>query len=70
MIRLTLTPGAYAVIAATHPSSALKQGGAPNGDFYVWLEAEYVERIRAVRKPGESYSEVIVRMAEASEGGE
>jgi hypothetical protein len=41
---------------------------AANGDFYVWLEPKYVDRLRAPRKPGESYSDVIVRLAEASEG--
>ena len=32
------------------------------------LEPKYVDRLRAVRKPGESYRDVIVRLAEASEG--
>ena len=69
MIRLTITPAAYAVVAATHPASArLKRGSAPNGEFYVWLEPQYVEQLRAARKLGESFSEVIVRLAEASEG--
>ena len=68
MIRLTISPAAYAVIAATLPASALEQSRAPNGDFYVWLEPQYVEQLRATRKLGESFSEVIVRLAEASEG--
>jgi hypothetical protein len=63
MIRLTITPAAYAVVAATHPASArLKRGSAPNGEFYVWLEPQYVEHLRAARKLGESFSEVIVRL--------
>jgi hypothetical protein len=71
LIRLAITPAAYAVVAATHPASAhLERSGAPNGEFYVWLEPQYVDRLRAVRKPGESYSDVILRLAEASEGGE
>ena len=69
MIRLTITPAAYAVIVATLPASVgFEQNKAPNGDFYVWLEPKYVDRLRALRKPGESYSDVIVRLAEASEG--
>jgi hypothetical protein len=68
MIRVTITPGAYVVVAATHPSSALKQSRAPNGDFYVWLETEYLDQLRATRKQGESYSDVILRLAEASRG--
>ena len=70
LIRLTITPAAYAVIVATHPASArLKRSGAPNGEFYVWLDA-IVDRLRELRKPGESYRDVILRLAEASEGGE
>ena len=69
MIRLTITPAAYAVIVATLPASVgFEQNKAPNGDFYVWLEPQYVEQLRAARKLGESFSEVIVRLAEASEG--
>jgi hypothetical protein len=71
MIRLAITPGAYAVIVAMHPANAdLAQSRAPNGEFYVWLDPKYVDRLRELRKPGESYSDVIVRLAEASEGGE
>ena len=67
MIRLTITPAAYAVVAATHPASArLKRSSAPNGEFYVWLEPQYVEQLRATRKLGESFSDVILRLAEAS----
>ena len=71
MIRLTITPAAYAVVAATHPANAdLAQSRAPNGEFYVWLEPQYVDRLRELRRPGETYSDVILRTAEASEGGE
>ena len=71
MIRLAISPAAYAVVAATHAASArLKRSSAPNGEFYVWLEPQYVDRLRALRKPGESYSDAILRLAEASEGGE
>jgi hypothetical protein len=71
MIRLTITPAAYAAIVATQPSSAgHERNTAPNGEFYIWLEPQYVDRLRAMRKPGESYSDVILRTAEASEGGE
>ena len=40
----------------------------PTANFYVWLEPQYVHQLRATRKLGESFSEVIVRLAEASEG--
>ena len=69
MIRLAITPAAYAVIVATLPSSVgFDENRAPNCEFYVWLEPKYVDRVRAMRKPGGSYSDVILRLAEASEG--
>jgi hypothetical protein len=55
LIRLTITPAAYAVIVATQLASVgFEQNSAPNGEFYVWLEPKYVDRLRAMRKPGES----------------
>jgi predicted CopG family antitoxin len=30
---------------------------------YVWLEPNVVNRLRAMRRPGESYSDVILRLA-------
>ena len=69
LIRLSVTPAAYAVIVATQSSSAgREQNPGPDGEFYVWLERKYVYRLRALQKPGESYSDVILRLAEESEG--
>jgi hypothetical protein len=33
------------------------------GERYVWLEPRVVDRLRALRGPGESYSDVILRLA-------
>ena len=69
MIRLSVTPAAHAVIVATMPASAsTEKHPTTRGDVRVWVEPEYVDRLRAMRKPGESFSDVIVRLAEASEG--
>jgi hypothetical protein len=51
-------------IAATLPSSVgVEQNRAPNGDYFIWLDPRYVDRLRAMRGPGESYSDVILRLA-------
>jgi len=69
LIRLTVTPAAYAMIVATLPENG---GSEPareaNGDYVVWLAPSYVDQLSENRKPGESYSDVILRLAEASEG--
>ena len=67
MIRITISVAAYAALATALPSGlGVQQERAPNGDYYVWLERRLVDRLRAMRGPGESYSDVIVRLAEAA----
>jgi len=38
---------------------------APSGDYRIWLEPRFVDRLVAARGPGESYSDVILRVAKA-----
>jgi hypothetical protein len=67
MLRITITAAAFEAIASTLPSSVgYEAQPAPNGDRYIWLDPRYVDRLRAMRAPGESYSDVILRLAEAS----
>jgi len=64
MIRITITAAAFEAIAATLPSSVgVEQKRAANGDYHIWLEHRFVDRLRAMRGPGESYSDVILRLA-------
>jgi hypothetical protein len=66
MIRITITAPAFEAIAATLPSNVgYERIRAPNGDHFVWLEPRFVDRLRAMRGPGESYSDVILRLATA-----
>ena len=67
MIRITITAAAFEAIAATLPSSVgVEDNRAPNGDRFIWLDPRCVDRLGAIRGPGESYSDVILRLAEAS----
>ena len=36
------------------------------GERLVWLDPTVVNRLRAMRGPGEDYSDVIIRLAEAA----
>ena len=64
MIRITISAAAFEAIAATLPSSVGYEGiRAPNGEYHVWLEPRFVDRLLAMRGPGESYSDVILRLA-------
>jgi hypothetical protein len=64
LIRISITAATFEAIAATLPSSVgYERIRAPNGDYHVWLEPRFVDRLRALRGPGESYSDVILRLA-------
>ena len=69
MIRLSITVAAFEAIAATLPSSVgVEQNRAPNGDYFIWLDPRYRRQLRAMRGPGESYSDVILRLAKGDGG--
>jgi hypothetical protein len=56
VIRLAITPTAYAAIAATLPDNVgVEPARAPNGDYLIWLEPRVIDRLKAARGPGESY---------------
>ena len=63
MIRLVLTDGAYDAIA-----SALPKGSArwpmqrEGGQCFIQVKSAVVDCMRAMRQPGESYSDVILRL--------
>jgi hypothetical protein len=65
MVRIAISQAAFAAIAKT---LALGSVGFENkvnekGERLIWLEPNVVDRLRSLRWPGESYSDVILRMA-------
>jgi len=65
MIRVVLTDEAYDAIASTLPKGAARWPmQRDRGQCFIQFEAAMVDRMRAVRRPGESYSEVILRLVE------
>jgi hypothetical protein len=64
MIRISIPAAAFDAVAATLPGSVLFEC-EPNekGERQIWLEPRYVDRLKAMRGPGESYSDVILRLA-------
>ena len=68
MIRLVLTEGAYDAIASTLPKgSARWPMQRERGKCFIQVEAA-VDRLRAMRRPGEDYSDVILRLVEIEAG--
>ena len=67
MLRIAISAAAFEAIASTLPSSVgYERIRAPDGEYHVWLEPRFVDRLRAMRDPGERYSDVILRLATAS----
>ena len=65
MIRIAITEAAFEAIAATLPLGTVTYENVVNerNERYVWLEPNVVNRLKAMRGAGESYSDVIVRLA-------
>ena len=66
MIRISITPAAFDAIAATLALGSLGFEAAPTeaGERAIWVETTVVDRLTAMRGPGESYSDVILRLVE------
>jgi hypothetical protein len=65
MIRVAITAAAYHAIARTPPvgSVGYKAEASERGERLIWLDHAVVARLRAIRGSGESYGEVILRLA-------
>jgi hypothetical protein len=63
MIGITISSKAYAAIAATLPASSPREGEiASDGEYRLWLPRTVVERLMARREPGDTFSDVILRL--------
>lgn len=67
MIRISITAEAFEAIKATLPlgSVAFEPEVDAKGERHIWLEPHVVNKLRLLRGPGESYSDVILKLAAA-----
>ena len=67
MIAISITVEAYQAIKGTLPEGAGAWPAQPDdrGGIRIWLDRKFVDRLGQMRGPGESYSDVILRLAEA-----
>ena len=64
MIGITVSGKAYAaLVAALTVGSTIEGEVAPDGEYRLWLPRDVVNRLRAHRAPGETFSDVILRLA-------
>ena len=69
MIRIAISTEAFEAIASTMPfgSVGYEAETDASGEQFIWLPAAVVAKLKALRGPGESYSDVILRLAANSE---
>lgn len=68
MIAITISGQAYAKIASTLPTGLTPEPEmVPDREYRVWVPREQVSRLRALRGPGESFSDIILRLASSGE---
>ena len=65
-------PAAFNAVSARLPLGTVSFECEPddNGERLIWLAPEVVNRLRAMRGPGESYSDVILKLVEFEVKGE
>jgi hypothetical protein len=69
MIRIAISAAAFDAIAATLPGSFGDEGElTADGERMIWLEPAVANRLRRVRGPRESYSDVILRLGRRLSG--
>ena len=66
MIRIAITPAAFDAVVATLPFGSTPYEPQPNekGEREIWLDESVANRLRDASGPGESYSDVILRLFE------
>jgi hypothetical protein len=69
MIRIASQPPHLMRIAATLPLSSVRfEPADARGERMVWLDPAIVARLKAMRGPGESYSDGVLRLAKGGAG--
>jgi hypothetical protein len=67
MISISITPEAFEAIRATLPHGDAAPSTGLDGLITIWLDRQFVDLLGLMRGPGESYSDVILRLAKASQ---
>ena len=66
MIRISITAEAFEAITATLRLGTVgyESEPSPKGERWIWLEETWINKLDAIRMPGESYSDVILWLVE------
>jgi hypothetical protein len=70
MVRISISPQAFAAIASTMPlgSVGFENKRDENGDWFIWIPPDVLAKLNHLRGPGEEYSDAILALAEEAAG--
>jgi hypothetical protein len=70
MVRIAISQAAFDAIASTMALGSVGYENQTNekGERLIWLDHATVAKLKAMRGPGESYSDVILRVARGAAG--
>ena len=68
LIRISITPAAFEAIAGTLQVGSVGKLNT-KGERLIWVDAATLDRLRTMRLPGESYSDVILRLVHLEANG-
>jgi hypothetical protein len=63
MIKIAVTPAAFVAVEATLPLGTSSPRSMKGRAREIWIDEEALNKLDAMRAPGESYSDVILRLA-------
>jgi hypothetical protein len=71
LIRISITSAAFDAIAATLPlgSVGYEPQRTAEGGYFIWIERSWLNKLEALRRPGEGLSETIIRLVALEAGG-
>ena len=64
MIGVTISGKAYAAIAVKLPAQSAEREIVPDLEYRIWWPRPVVIRLRALREPEETFSEVMLRLTD------
>jgi len=66
MVRIAISEAAFEAIADTSSLGTVDYESelTPNGERLIWLDEREIDKLDAIRMPGEPYSDVILWLAE------
>jgi hypothetical protein len=70
MVRIAISQAAFDAIASTLPLGSVAFDAQVNerGERLIWLPPDVLAKLKALRGPGDSYSDAILALAEAHAG--